>query len=82
MPPAEKGLPAIAVNAPVTPAMVYADMLLEPLLATKRNLPLGSKADPAGLLPVGKGPPGTGISDPVLGSMVYADTVFPVGSNT
>src|SRR6202035_3411946 len=46
--PVEKGLPAIAVSAPEVASMVKAETVSSIMLVTKRNLPAGSMATPAG----------------------------------
>src|SRR5260370_8546121 len=75
--PEVKGDPATEARAPVL-EIVNAEILFEPLLATKAKLPLGSTEIEAGAVPVAKGEPAIpAVSAPVAGFMLKAETVLP-----
>jgi hypothetical protein len=66
--PAAKGLPAMAVSAPVVRLSVYAETLFEPAFATYANsspTPLENEIT-AGSEPAAKGLPAMAVSAPVV----------------
>src|SRR6266700_2599914 len=73
LPPAN----SVTVRAPVASLMAKIPTVLEALLATYRNLPLGSTASATGAAPVdANAGPGTGVRNPLAESMENAEIVL------
>ena len=72
--PAAKGEPLTALNEPSLPTE-NTEILLDPWLATNRNLPLESAVMKLGLAPTAKGEPLRAVKAPEPASMLKAETL-------
>ena len=76
--PVLKGDPDTALRAPLE-LIEYAETLLDPWLAAKRNLPCGSMASPVGVVPAATADP---IAVRDVPDALKASTLFPLESAT